>query len=841
MRTRTMVVARDTDLRAYLARLLHRGGYSVDLAESAEHARRIGFGNCKVALVAPDGLGDGADDLLAELQAIAKTLLISPSLYPLGPVPAGVIDPSNDDSLLTRVADALRPSRDAATALMLHFADWRLDVAGHSLFDREGTEIPLTRGEFNVLRAFLQRPGHVLSREHLLHTLSGREAEPYDRAIDMFIVRLRRKIEPDPKRPTLIRTVPGAGYKFTAAVRRTTADVTEDRLSVQSTSEPSTNAGSAISNDELSPQADGFRLGEFRLDRRRGLARKHANGGWQPIALEAGLSDILFALVERQGEVVTRQALTEAGWSGNSAGSDNATAQIDALNRILDVGGGGRIETFDDRGYRFVRAMARPGSIDDADGPLRVRQTPAFASRSRLSVVVMPAKDRGNDAEANHHAELILDQFTAQLSLFPGAFVISATTDGLRDGPAKNVRDVGERFGVNYVIQANVRRAGDRAIASLQLIDATTGRHLWAEHLEMNPADSMEIRDEIVGRSIRSVSLKLIAEVNRSIEALPKHEWTSLDLVMRGRAIALRPLSAMNRHDALECYERALDMDPESVWARLGICLMLIGNLVDGGSLSVDRDETRVEQLLLSVLRDEANIPEVHTYLGMLRRFQGRLEDSRAALEIAIGLNPNNVLATTQLGLTLAYEGQPEAAILRLQRCLRLAPHDPTTPATYARLGLCHLFLGHFDEATECLRNARTINPQLHYVHHLLAAALALRGDLDAARDSLQHALAIRHDIGSRSALGELLRQGSPRFLELYRTSVYAGLLEAGLPAVAVDFAPFPDDCLASITPEAAGPVAGAHTGHAGNPARRRAPSSSSLARASVTSSCNST
>jgi two-component system OmpR family response regulator len=241
MRTRTMVVARDTDLRAYLARLLHRGGYSVDLAESAEHARRIGFGNCKVALVAPDGLGDGADDLLAELQAIAKTLLISPSLYPLGPVPAGVIDPSNDEALLTRVADALRPARDAVTALMLHFADWRLDVAGHSLFDREGTEIPLTRGEFNVLRAFLQRPGHVLSREHLLHTLSGREAEPYDRAIDMFIVRLRRKIEPDPKRPTLIRTVPGAGYKFTAAVRRTTADWTD--------------AGSTRSNDDLSPQA----------------------------------------------------------------------------------------------------------------------------------------------------------------------------------------------------------------------------------------------------------------------------------------------------------------------------------------------------------------------------------------------------------------------------------------------------------------------------------------------------------------------------------------------------------------------------------------------------------
>ena len=103
---------------------------------------------------------------------------------------------------------------------VLEFRGYRLDLAGHSLLDATGREVPLTHGEFGLLRVFVQRAGRVLSRDQLLHLLSGRDAEAYDRSIDMQIVRLRRKIEPDPKRPTLIVTIPNSGYKFTATVRQ---------------------------------------------------------------------------------------------------------------------------------------------------------------------------------------------------------------------------------------------------------------------------------------------------------------------------------------------------------------------------------------------------------------------------------------------------------------------------------------------------------------------------------------------------------------------------------------------------------------------------------------------
>ena len=145
--------------------------------------------------------------MVAELKAKTKTPLAaaSPSSSRIEPVE---FDEFND---------AAPPGPGFARPLQ--FAGYILDLAGHSLHDRDGADIPLTRGEFGLLREFVQRPGRVLSRDHLLGTLAGRDAEVYDRSIDMLVMRLRRKIELDPKRPSLIKTVPGSGYKFTSNVQ----------------------------------------------------------------------------------------------------------------------------------------------------------------------------------------------------------------------------------------------------------------------------------------------------------------------------------------------------------------------------------------------------------------------------------------------------------------------------------------------------------------------------------------------------------------------------------------------------------------------------------------------
>ena len=216
-----MVLGRDVAQRARLARLLSGSGYRVEIAESAAHACRIGFDGIELAIVAPDGLGPAGRGLVQDLRAAVGHVLLVAAPGDKGERHGHLRDVSDEAGLLAWVAEALIPTREPESVRpVLEFRGYRLDLAGHSLLDATGREVPLTHGEFGLLRVFVQRAGRVLSRDQLLHLLSGRDAEAYDRSIDMQIVRLRRKIEPDPKRPTLIVTIPNSGYKFTATVRQ---------------------------------------------------------------------------------------------------------------------------------------------------------------------------------------------------------------------------------------------------------------------------------------------------------------------------------------------------------------------------------------------------------------------------------------------------------------------------------------------------------------------------------------------------------------------------------------------------------------------------------------------
>lgn len=128
--------------------------------------------------------------------------------------------------LLARVRSVLRRTASAAEPDVssrhheLRFGGWRLDTQGRRLFNTDGTEVEITTGEYDLLCVFVENPNKVLSRDQLLQATRNRDAGPFDRAIDMQITRLRRKIEVDPDKPALIKSVRGAGYIFTAAVQR---------------------------------------------------------------------------------------------------------------------------------------------------------------------------------------------------------------------------------------------------------------------------------------------------------------------------------------------------------------------------------------------------------------------------------------------------------------------------------------------------------------------------------------------------------------------------------------------------------------------------------------------
>jgi tetratricopeptide (TPR) repeat protein len=247
--------------------------------------------------------------------------------------------------------------------------------------------------------------------------------------------------------------------------------------------------------------------------------------------------------------------------------------------------------------------------------------------------------------------------------------------------------------------------------------------------------------------------------------------------------MASRPLSKENRSAAISCYDQALAIDPASIGARLGMAALLVSNIMEGWSHSAEADGARAEQLLLDVLHDDAELPNGHLFMGSLRRLQGRMNDARIELEIAIALAPSNPVGHNQLGATLLFLGRPEAAMPHFEKSLRLAPHDRSTPVNHSYLGLCNMLLGHTEEAIACLRKGRAGNPRLYYIHMLLAAALGLKGELDEAAACLRQAVEIQPEIGSFSGIrARYENRATPEYHALCKNTVTLGLRLAGLP-----------------------------------------------------------
>jgi DNA-binding response OmpR family regulator len=227
MKQRILVVAEDAPVRATIARWLMAAGYAVELAESPKRAREV-IENETVALgiVAPQRLGAEGRDLARELRgSIGRLIVVTEPSAEAGSESAEAIEsdgaiskPLNEAEVLEKVRRALpNQPKEEAPADIRHFGPYILDAGARQCRTQDGQDVPLTRGEFAMLLEFARQNGRVVSRDELRQAVAGRDAGPDDRSVDVLISRLRRKIEPDPKQPRIIVTVPGEGYRLVDA------------------------------------------------------------------------------------------------------------------------------------------------------------------------------------------------------------------------------------------------------------------------------------------------------------------------------------------------------------------------------------------------------------------------------------------------------------------------------------------------------------------------------------------------------------------------------------------------------------------------------------------------
>ncbi len=405
------------------------------------------------------------------------------------------------------------------------------------------------------------------------------------------------------------------------------------------------------------------------------------------------------------------------------------------------------------------------------------------ASASRLSIVVLPFENLARDSDQEYFADGITENLTTDLSRISGSFVIARNTAFTYKGKSVDVKRLGRDLGVHYALEGSVQRLGDRVQVSVQLIDTESGAHVWADRFETDRRNLVEAQSEITGRLARTLNLELVQAVGRRIEQERAVDPDARDLVMRGWALYQRPLNEANRREALQAFERAQAIDPNSIDAEIGIAAVLAVNLANGSSETPKEDEARAEKLLADALQRDPNRSQLHVTIGLLRRLQNRLTESRIEWERAIALDPNNAAAYGQLGVTLIYLGDPTAAIPLAQKRIRLNPNDPNIALAYWSLGLAHLLLRNLDEAIDFLIKARAANPQIFYIHLDLAAAMALKGYRDDAQAALAEAIRLRPAINSMARQrARSAYTNNPAYRALAEKTVDVGLRLAGMP-----------------------------------------------------------
>jgi len=400
---------------------------------------------------------------------------------------------------------------------------------------------------------------------------------------------------------------------------------------------------------------------------------------------------------------------------------------------------------------------------------------------SRLSIVVLPFANLANDPDQEYFADGITDDLTTDLSRIDGSFVIARTTAFTYKGKAFDVKQIGRELDVRYALEGSVRRIGDQVQINVQLIDTRNGAYVWADRFDSDRANLAKAQDEIVGRLARSLQLELLQAAGRQIEQEANPD--AQDLVMRGWASYHRPVNDKQAQETREYFEQALAMDPKSLDARVGLAQTLVENYIKGTGASPKQDLARADALLSEVFQRNRNDAKALLALGLVRRNQGCLDEARMAFEEALRLNRNFTTAMTQLGYTLAFLGEPEAALPYFEKALQINSQDQNIFYAYAGLGYCHILLGHPAQAVEFLKKAHTSGAKVFYIPELLAAALALNGDVDDAKIALDEFLKLKPKLNSLTKLraASAVMYGNPKYARLAEKTIDLGLRRAGM------------------------------------------------------------
>jgi TolB-like protein len=406
---------------------------------------------------------------------------------------------------------------------------------------------------------------------------------------------------------------------------------------------------------------------------------------------------------------------------------------------------GGRVETaFEDCGEQRLKNIDRPLRV------FRVRldgERTAPAARPIVgaqlpdnpSIAILPFTNMSGDLEQEYFSDGITEDIITELSRFRGLFVIARNSSFVFKRTAIDVRSIGQKLGVRYVVEGSVRRAGSRIRVTAQLIDAAAGNHLWAERYDRDLADIFEVQDEVSRAIVTNIAPRLQSEDQYSAKRRAPDDMRAYDHYLRAKLLIDTPADLSDLERGREHCNRAIEIDPGYARAYSYKALSYTNGLA---FMEEDDPEEWVKQALASAeqavaLDDLDNVS--HWVLGVAALRAQQPDRARRHIRKALAINPNDADVLAEASYIEVALGDPEAGLRNIAMALERNPMNP--PWYHWVMGAAMELLGRYENALAEYDQYGAPNPA---ILKLRAMALAGLGRMDEARAQVQALLAVR-------------------------------------------------------------------------------------------------
>jgi TolB-like protein/tetratricopeptide (TPR) repeat protein len=472
------------------------------------------------------------------------------------------------------------------------------------------------------------------------------------------------------------------------------------------------------------------------------IQRRELRRGGEPVAVQPQVFDLLVQLVQNRERVVSKDDLITLVWGGRIVSDSTFTSRINSARTA--IGDNGRdqklIRTVPRKGVRFVGVVNEQyNGIQPAGAPpAEIHEPPraALPSPDRPAIAVLAFDNMSGDPEQEYFSDGISEDIITALSKQRWFLVISRNSSFTYKGKSVHIRQLADELGVRYVVEGSVRKSGDRVRVTAQLIDVTTGSHLWAERYDRDLADVFAVQDEITRAVVTAIEPQIYAAENFHSRRKPPNSLDAWDLVMR----ALSHLWRVTRTDhmiARALLEKAIEIDPNYSQALSVLAtIQMFGAHMGWADMATTAPIA--ERAALAAVQADSEDPWAHNALGSVYISTGRLADSLAQFELALRLNPNFTLAQGYYGLALTHCGRWRETLDMTQRALRLSPRDPFSAIYYAVASYAQFATRNYQEAIALSREAIRLRGDFAGAYRVLTAAASMAGQTEVAASALQ-------------------------------------------------------------------------------------------------------